>query len=93
MGGKDDGVKVFSAAKYGSVKVFIVVQERRASRSPSWRRSAAKDGKVTLTLGVYRGAGAKRFRASEARRGLQLGDGREGAREARRGRAARSAAR
>ena len=28
--GKDDGVKVFSAAKYGSVKVFIVVQERRA---------------------------------------------------------------
>jgi len=30
MGGKDDGVKVFSAAKYGSVKVFIVVQERRA---------------------------------------------------------------
>jgi len=77
MGGKDDGVKVFSAAKYGSVKVFIVVQERRASRSPSWRRSAAKDGKVTLTLGVYRGAGAKRFRASEARRGLQLGDGRE----------------
>ena len=58
MGGKDDGVKVFNAAKYGSVKVFIVVQERRASRSPSWRRSAAKDGKVTLTLGVYRGAGA-----------------------------------
>ena len=49
MGGKDDGVKVFNAAKYGSVKVFIVVQERRASRSPSWRRSAAKDGKVTLT--------------------------------------------
>jgi hypothetical protein len=40
MGGKDDGVKV---------EVFIVVQERRASRSPSWRRSAAKDGKVTLT--------------------------------------------
>ena len=58
MGGKDDGVKVFSAAKYGSVKVFIVVQGRRASRSPSWRRSAAKDGKVTLTLGVHRGAGA-----------------------------------
>ena len=28
--GKDDGVKVFSAAKYGSVKVFIVVQECRA---------------------------------------------------------------
>ena len=49
MGGKDDGVKVFNAAKYGSVNVFIVVQERRASRSPSWRRSAAKDGKVTLT--------------------------------------------
>ena len=49
MGGKDDGVKVFNAAKYGSVKVFIVVQRRRASRSPSWRRSAAKDGKVTLT--------------------------------------------
>ena len=49
MGGKGDGVKVFNAAKYGSVKVFIVVQERRASRSPSWRRSAAKDGKVTLT--------------------------------------------
>ena len=47
--GKDDGMKVLSAAKYGSVKVFIVVQERRASRSPSWRRSAAKDGKVTLT--------------------------------------------
>ena len=47
--GKDDGVKVFSASKYGSVKVFIVVQGRRASRSPSWRRSAAKDGKVTLT--------------------------------------------
>ena len=99
MGGKDDGVKVFSAAKYGSVKVFILVQERRASRSPSWRRSAAKDGKVTLTLGVYRSAarsrgaeGAERFRASEARRGLQLGDGREGAsargREARKGRAA-----
>ena len=58
MGGKDDGVKVFSAAKYGSLKVFIVVQGRRASRSPSWRRSAAKDGKVTLTLGVHRGAGA-----------------------------------
>ena len=49
MGGKDDGVKVYSAAKYGSVKVFIVVQERRASRSQSWRRSAAKDEKVTLT--------------------------------------------
>ena len=49
MGGKGDGVKVFNAAKYGSVKVFIVVQERQASRSPSWRRSAAKDGKVTLT--------------------------------------------
>ena len=91
MGRKDDGVKVLSAAKYGSVKIFIVVQERRASRSPSWRRSAAKDGKVTLTLGVYRAA--KRFRASEARRSLQLGDGREGAREARQGRAARSAAR
>ena len=30
MGGKDDGVKVLSAAKYGSVKVFIVAQERRA---------------------------------------------------------------
>ena len=28
MGGKGDGVKVFNAAKYGSVKVFIVVQER-----------------------------------------------------------------
>ena len=28
--GKNDGVKVFSAAKYGSVKVFIVAQERRA---------------------------------------------------------------
>ena len=28
--GKDDGVKVFSAAKYGSVKVFIVAQERQA---------------------------------------------------------------
>ena len=52
MGGKDDGVKVFSAAKYGRVNVFIVVQERRASRSPSWRRSAAKDGKVTLTRAV-----------------------------------------
>ena len=25
----DDGVKVLSAAKYGSVKVFIVAQERR----------------------------------------------------------------
>ena len=63
MGGKDDGVKVFSAAKYGSVKVFIVVQERRASRSPSWRRSAAKDGKVTLTdpLDHYVGIGAERF--------------------------------
>ena len=63
MGGKDDGVKVFNAAKYGSVKVFIVVQERRASRSPSWRRSAAKDGKVTLTdpLDHYVGIGAERF--------------------------------
>ena len=32
MGGKDDGVKVFSAAKYGSVKVSIVAQERREGR-------------------------------------------------------------
>ena len=38
MGGKDDGVKVFSAAKYGSVEVFIVAQnagvaqERREGR-------------------------------------------------------------
>ena len=32
MGGKDDGVKVFSAAKYGSVNVFIVVQGRREGR-------------------------------------------------------------
>ena len=38
-------MKVFSAAKYGSVKVFIVAQERRASRCLSWRRSAAKDRK------------------------------------------------
>ena len=52
MGGKDDGVKVFSAAKYGSVKVFIVVQERRASRSPSWRRSAAKHGSVRVFIAV-----------------------------------------
>ena len=29
-GRENDGVKLFSAAKYGSVKVFIVVQERRA---------------------------------------------------------------
>ena len=28
-GQEGDGVKVFSAAKYGSVKVFIVAQERR----------------------------------------------------------------
>ena len=66
MGGKDDGVKVFSAAKYGSVKVFIVVQERRASRSPSWRRSAAKDGKAALALGVYRGAGCATYFAQDA---------------------------
>ena len=32
MGGKGDGVKVFNAAKYGSVKVLIVVQERREGR-------------------------------------------------------------
>ena len=66
MGGRDYGVKVLSAAKYGGVKVFIVVQERRASRTPSWRRSAAKDGKVTLALGVYRGAGYATYIAQDA---------------------------
>ena len=64
MGGKDDGVKVFNAAKYGSVKVFIVVQERRASRSPSWRRSAAKDGKVTLTDPLDQLCGNRRWTLS-----------------------------
>ena len=31
-GRKDDGVKVFIAAKYGSVKVFIVAHEQREGR-------------------------------------------------------------
>ena len=79
------------------MKVSFVPQERREGREgdvrSSLRRAAAGEGARARSAARSRGAEcAERFRASEARRGLQLGDGREGAsargREARQGRAA-----